>query len=78
MHMAQQLCRHQGCTCAARSDGYCSAYCAGAGDSAKDEGHVCSCSHDECAAPTKSEGWGAVADLAPQGRFIKDSAPRDW
>jgi hypothetical protein len=73
-----ELCRHRGCTCAAKSDGYCSAYCAGRGDSDEDEGDVCACAHDECQAPTKSEGWGAVAELAPEGRFVAGDSARDW
>lgn len=75
--MTQELCRHQGCTCAAKSDGYCSAYCADRGGSGDDEAHVCACSHDECQEPTQAEGPGLVADLAPQGRIVKGAAPRD-
>ena len=74
--MAGELCRHPGCTCAARRDGFCSDYCAG--DVAGDENELCACGHDDCKAPTKAEGWGAVADLAPQGRIVKEEQPRDW
>jgi hypothetical protein len=73
--MAQQLCRHPGCTCAARGDGFCSDSCAG-GRSSEPEG-MCLCGHDECREPTKSEGFGAVVDLAPQGRFVEKHT-RDW
>jgi hypothetical protein len=72
-----ELCRHQGCTCTARRDGFCSDYCAGPDSGTGDAYGPCACGHDVCAAPTKSEGWGAVADLAPQGRFVKEE-PRDW
>jgi hypothetical protein len=74
--MAGEMCRHPGCTCTARRDGFCSDYCAGVG--AGDEHQPCACGHDACKAPTKSEGWGAVADLAPGGRFVKEPQPRDW
>ena len=74
--MAQEMCRGQGCTCAARSEGFCSDYCAGEVASG-DEAHLCACGHNECKAPTKAEGWAAVAELAPEGRFIAD-VPRDW
>jgi hypothetical protein len=73
--MAQELCRHPGCTCSARADGFCSDACARSADAG---GELCPCGHDECAAPTKAEGWGAVADLAPQGRTVADPKPRDW
>jgi hypothetical protein len=72
------MCRHRGCTCAARRDGFCSAYCAGNDDAAGDEDHVCACGHDECRPPTKAEGWEAVAELAPLGRFVTEERPRDW
>jgi hypothetical protein len=68
-----QLCRHQGCTCAARSDGYCSDVCTGSAE----PGQPCLCGHDECQAPTKAEGFMAVADLAPEGRFV-ERPTRDW
>lgn len=74
--MAQEMCRHQGCTCAARGDGYCSDYCSGQGTGA-DEAHPCACDHAECDPPTKFESRGAVADLAPPGRFIGEHT-RDW
>ena len=75
--MAQQMCRHQGCTCAAKSDGYCSEYCGGAGaDGGQAEG-PCSCGHDQCATPTKFESREEFADLAPEGRFIGKYS-RDW
>jgi hypothetical protein len=77
VRMAQQMCRHQGCTCSAKGDGYCSEYCAGhvAGDD--DEGHPCACGHDDCQAPTKFESRAAITDLAPGGRFIGEHT-RDW
>jgi hypothetical protein len=74
--MAQEMCRHPGCTCAARRDGFCSEACAGAG--ADQAGQPCPCGHDECQGPTKAEGWGAVAELAPEGRFVANPQPRDW
>ncbi len=76
--MAQEMCRHKGCTCNARSDGFCSEYCASEGDSVGHAGQACSCAHDECTAPTKFESKAEYADLAPEGRFVKDAAPRDW
>lgn len=75
--MSQEMCRQRGCTCAARRDGFCSDYCAGRGAGTGEE-HLCACGHDECAAPTKAEGWGAVAELAPEGRFVANPQPRDW
>ena len=71
--MAQQLCRHPGCTCSARADGFCSDSCAGGGG----EGPLCVCGHDECRALTKAEGIAAVAELAPKGRFVEKHT-RDW
>ncbi|MDX6691040.1 MAG: hypothetical protein QOG15_2497 [Solirubrobacteraceae bacterium] len=76
--MAQETCRHRGCTCAARSDGFCSDYCAGHDAGAGGEGDLCACGHDVCAAPTKSESWEAVGELAPEGRFVTEERPRDW
>ena len=73
--MAQEMCRHQGCTCSAKSDGYCSEYCAGHGAGGEDE--PCACGHDTCETPTKFESRGAITDLAPKGRFIADHT-RDW
>jgi hypothetical protein len=75
--MAQQLCRHRGCTCAARSDGFCSAYCAGNDAEAAGENHVCACGHDSCDAPSKFESKAAFGELAPGGRFVEDTG-RDW
>jgi hypothetical protein len=46
--MAEGTCGHEGCTCAAREDGYCSDYCA---RHANKEGHVaheCGCGHPVC------------------------------
>ncbi len=76
--MASELCRGRGCTCAARRDGFCSDYCAGVVPRGDGEYGLCACGHDECAAPTKAEGWDAVAGMAPEGRFINDPPPRDW
>ena len=73
--MAQETCRHRGCTCAAKRDGFCSEYCAGH-DAGGDD--LCACGHDACAAPTKSESWEAVGELAPEGRFVTEERARDW
>ena len=73
--MAQEMCRHQGCTCSARSDGYCSEYCANPEPGGEDE--PCACGHDACEPPTKFESRAAFADIAPGGRFIGDHT-RDW
>jgi hypothetical protein len=49
-------CGHEGCTCEAREDGYCSDYCAqpavaGSAEAADDhEGHACHCGHAVCEA----------------------------
>ena len=74
--MAQQMCRHRGCTCQARSDGYCSAYCAGE-QPAAEEFHVCACGHDDCEPPSKFESKAAFGDQAPQGRTV-EKYTRDW
>lgn len=74
--MAQRNCRHPGCTCAARGDGFCSDACANAGSGQTDD--LCPCGHGECQAPTKAEGWDAVAGLAPEGRFLEKPHVRDW
>jgi hypothetical protein len=74
--MAQEMCRHQGCTCAATRDGYCSTYCKSETGSA--EHGACACAHDECRAPSKFESKAAFADLAPGGRFVENPTPRDW
>jgi hypothetical protein len=71
------LCRHQGCTCTARADGYCSAYCAGDETGGDGEGHGCACGHDACEPPTTREAKDMLVDGAPQGRFVKRE-PRDW
>ena len=75
--MAQDLCRHKGCTCAARRDGFCSDVCAGHGADAEPDDKPCLCGHDECVAPTKFDSFGSVAELAPEGRFLSDYK-RDW
>jgi hypothetical protein len=62
----------------AKSDGYCSEYCAGEGDSAEHEAHACACAHDECQAPTKFESKAVFADLAPLGRLVEADTTRDW
>jgi hypothetical protein len=53
--MAATPCGHEGCTCEAREDGYCSDYCAtqaadaaGAATAAEHEGHECHCGHVAC------------------------------
>jgi hypothetical protein len=76
--MGQQLCRHQGCTCAAKSDGFCSQYCANHDAGAAEENLPCACGHDECDAPSKYESKNAFADLAPEGRVIGERPARDW
>ena len=49
-----EACSHEGCTCEARADGYCSDYCAqqsGAGHrevAGDHEGHECHCGHAAC------------------------------
>ena len=40
--------------------------------------HLCACGHDACVPPTKAEGWGTVAELAPEGRFVGGYGTRDW
>ena len=76
--MPHELCRHQGCTCAAKSDGYCSAYCAAATADAGAAGSgPCACGHDQCQPPTKGESRMDVAEIAPEGRFIGKYS-RDW
>jgi hypothetical protein len=72
--MAQALCRHPGCTCTARSDGYCSTACASQKDGAD---QPCLCGHDECEPPSKFESKAAFADIAPEGRIIGNYS-RDW
>jgi hypothetical protein len=51
--MAATPCGHEGCTCDAREDGYCSDYCAAqapdtAAAAGAHEGHQCHCGHMEC------------------------------
>jgi hypothetical protein len=52
--MAETRCAHEGCTCEAREDGYCSDYCAqpAEGESTEaahdHEGHACHCGHASC------------------------------
>lgn len=68
--MVEQMCGHEGCTCGARDDGYCSEYCARHG---AHEGHVphqCACGHPECQPPTKAEERECIAAHAPPGRFV--------
>jgi hypothetical protein len=51
-----ETCAHEGCTCEAREDGYCSDYCAqpavadeSSTEAAPDhEGHGCHCGHAAC------------------------------
>jgi hypothetical protein len=76
--MASQLCRHHGCTCAAKRDGFCSEYCARHIAGADEKDLPCACGHDECDTPTKFESKVAFADLAPEGRFIGERPARDW
>jgi len=55
--MAEKTCDHEGCTCEAREDGYCSDYCA---LHARDEGEgalECHCGHVSC----EAEPAGAVS-----------------
>jgi len=77
VRMAQELCRHQGCTCTARPDGFCSEYCAGSDAGVGDEGGPCACGHDTCDAPTKFESKAEFGELAPEGRFVEEQ-PRNW
>ena len=49
-----ETCGHEGCTCEARADGYCSDYCAqhAQGEhsevSGHEENHECHCGHATC------------------------------
>lgn len=48
-----ETCGHEGCTCEARADGYCSDYCAqhpGAQDSEVAGDQECHCGHTTCEA----------------------------
>ena len=40
-------------------------------------GQACLCGHEECQPPTKAEGFMAVSELAPEGRFV-ERPTRDW
>lgn len=49
--MAENTCAHDGCTCEAREDGFCSDYCAAHPDHEGHEGHdahECQCGHTVC------------------------------
>ncbi|MGI9097483.1 MAG: hypothetical protein ACR2H2_03150 [Solirubrobacteraceae bacterium] len=46
--MAENTCRHEGCTCEARDDGYCSDYCASHGGHESHVAHECHCGHAGC------------------------------
>ncbi|MEA2128401.1 MAG: hypothetical protein QOJ85_1292 [Solirubrobacteraceae bacterium] len=46
--MAVTACSHEGCTCEAREDGYCSDYCATQAAAGEHEGHDCHCGHVAC------------------------------
>jgi hypothetical protein len=46
--MADNTCVHEGCTCEAREDGYCSDYCAGHGSHEGHVAHECRCGHAGC------------------------------
>jgi hypothetical protein len=51
--MADDTCGHDGCTCEAREDGFCSDYCAAHPDHEGHEGHdahECQCGHTVCEA----------------------------
>jgi hypothetical protein len=72
--MAHALCRHPGCTCTARADGFCSTACS---TQETVENQPCLCGHDACEPPTKFESKAAFADVAPQGRFVEKHV-RDW
>jgi hypothetical protein len=41
-------CGHEGCTCEAREDGYCSDYCAKHGSHEGHVAHACHCEHAGC------------------------------
>lgn len=72
--MAEQVCGHEGCTCGAREDGYCSDYCAGRDGTPESHANDCGCGHSECQPPTKAEDRACIADLAPAGRFVGGQA----
>lgn len=47
--MTDTICGHEGCTCQAREDGFCSDYCAEhVGERHGDEAHQCGCGHAHC------------------------------
>lgn len=47
--MADTTCGHEGCTCEAREDGFCSDHCAQhAGEAHGDDAHQCGCGHVRC------------------------------
>ncbi len=47
--MTDTICGHEGCTCKAREDGFCSDYCAQhAAESHGDADHQCGCGHMQC------------------------------
>jgi hypothetical protein len=43
------MCRHRGCRCDAREDGFCSDACAAHVAEHGSAAHECVCGHDECA-----------------------------
>jgi hypothetical protein len=48
--MTEEICKHEGCTCTAGENGYCSEYCANhAGQDSDDSApHECGCGHAVC------------------------------
>jgi len=48
--MNANICNHEGCTCKAGENGYCSDYCASHGDDDRADAapHACGCGHAEC------------------------------
>ncbi len=54
-----EMCRHRGCRCDARDDGFCSDHCAQHAAEAVSEGHACDCGHAECLTGPGAECvWG--------------------
>lgn len=48
--MTEETCAHEGCTCKAGENGYCSDYCASHGDhkAGDTSAHECACGHSDC------------------------------
>jgi hypothetical protein len=53
--MADETCSHEGCTCKAREDGFCSDYCARHGSKEGHVAHECGCGHATCEAAAAAE-----------------------